>query len=321
MATEKHELNVAPALSDSSVRFLEYLRAVRSMSPQTLRSYETDLRTFTAWRAASALEDVPEDREMLRAFVAAESRAGKSARSISRALSALSGLFRFEQRMGLRENMPTESLRRPKQRKSLPEVLDQKEIEQVLCVKGNGLRARRDKAILEMLYSTGCRVGELCGIALREVDMRRGRVVVHGKGGKDRVVFLGAPAREALAAYLPCREALLSRLGKQGITPLFVNLRGGTLSSPGVFGIVEKRCNEAGISKRVTPHTFRHSFATHVLDEGADIRVVQELLGHSRPSTTQVYTHVGIAGLKRIYSKAHPHARSARRPEPQENEK
>lgn len=316
--SEREEGTDAIELPERCVRFLEYLRAVRGLSPQTIRSYETDIRAFTRWRVQSALQDVPEDREMLRAFVAAETRAGKSAKSIARALSALSGLFRFEKRMGFRETLPTESLRRPKQQKKLPEVLDLHEIEQVLQVKGNGMQARRDRAILEMLYSTGCRVGELCTMQLSEVDMKRGRLVVHGKGSKDRVVFLGAPAKKALGAYLPHRAALLSRLGKQSATPLFVNLRGGTLSPRGVFGIVEKRCAEAGIAKRVTPHTFRHSFATHVLDDGADIRVVQELLGHSRPSTTQIYTHVGIAGLKRVYSQAHPHARSMHRSHTQE---
>lgn len=320
MASEQPTSEHPTPLTDSCLRYLEYLRVVRSLSPQTLRSYETDLRTFTRWRVEAALADVPEDREMLRAFVAAQTREGKSAKSVSRSLSALSGLFRFEQRMGLRDTLPTESFRRPKQQKNLPEVLDQTEIEQVLNVRGTGIQARRDKAILEMLYSTGCRVGELCGILLSEVDTRRGRLVVHGKGSKDRIVFLGGPAKDALAGYVPYRTALLERLGKQGVQTLFVNLRGGTLSSRGVFGIVEKRCAEAGIAKRVTPHTFRHSFATHVLDDGADIRIVQELLGHSRPSTTQVYTHVGIAGLKRVYSQAHPHARSASRSQSQEKQ-
>jgi site-specific recombinase XerD len=162
-----------------------------------------------------------------------------------------------------------------------------------------------------LLYSTGCRISELVTINLDEIDFKRGRILVHGKGRKDRMVFVGAEARRVLADYLPSRAARLARLGHRDEKALVINANARRITQRGVAGIIQKRVLERGIAKKVSPHTFRHSFATHILDHGADIRVVQELLGHSSLSTTQVYTHLGLGALKRIYEQAHPHAGQA----------
>ena len=288
--------------------FLSYLRSVRAVSEETIRAYGADLRSFLRWRAENDLLEEPVDHELIRAWIAARTRQGDAARSVARGLSALRQLLRRQVRAGTREDHPAEAVRSPKRDSSLPSVLFADELRKMLDISGGGFKAVRDRAILETLYSTGCRVGELCGLRLSDFDAVRGRMVVRGKGRRERVVFIGKHAMRAIAAYLPSREALLRRTGKQATLSLFVNAKGGALSTRGVFGIVEERAREAGLENRVTPHTFRHSFATHVLDGGADIRVVQELLGHASPSTTQLYTHVGMAALKRVYERAHPHA-------------
>ena len=291
--------------------FLSYLRSVRAVSEETVRAYATDLAAFLRWRAENDLLEEPVDQELVRAWIAARTRHGDAARSVARGLSALRQLLRWQVRTGDRDDHPAEAVRSPKRESSLPGVLFADDVRRVLDISGGGFKAVRDRAILETLYSTGCRVGELCGLCLSDFDTARGRMVVRGKGRRERVVFVGPYAMRAIAAYLPSREALLRQTGKQATSALFVNARGGALSTRGVFGIVEERAREAGLENKVTPHTFRHSFATHVLDGGADIRVVQEMLGHASPSTTQLYTHVGMAALKRVYDRAHPHAGGA----------
>lgn len=288
--------------------FLSYLRSVRAVSEETIRAYASDLAAFLRWRAENDLLDEPVDQELVRAWIAARTRHGDAARSVARGLSALRQLLRRQVRAGLRDDHPAEAVRSPKRESTLPGVLFSDDVRRLLDISGDGFKAVRDRAILETLYSTGCRVGELCGLRLCDFDQNRGRMVVRGKGRRERVVFIGPYAMRAIAAYLPYREALLRRTGKQATTALFINAKGGALSTRGVFGIVEERAREAGLENRVTPHTLRHSFATHVLDGGADIRVVQEMLGHASPSTTQLYTHVGMGALKRVYERAHPHA-------------
>lgn len=301
-------------LDESAVdQFVSYMRDARAVSAETVRAYAGDLSAFLQWRDEQGLSDEPLDSELVRAWVASRSRRGDASRSVARGLSALRQFLRWQTRMGQRTDHPAEAVKSPKLDKRLPGVLFTDDIGRLLDIRGGGFKPLRDRAILETLYSTGCRVGELCGVSIRDFDSNRGRMLVHGKGDRDRIVFVGPYAMRAIANYLPSREALLARLGKRSTTALFVNARGGALSSRGVFGIVEDRAREAGVGDRVTPHTLRHSFATHVLDGGADIRVVQELLGHASPSTTQLYTHVGMAALKKVYQKAHPHAAAGRR--------
>ncbi|MFW5684246.1 MAG: tyrosine-type recombinase/integrase, partial [Spirochaetota bacterium] len=206
---------------------------------------------------------------------------------------------------------PLEGVRGLRKQRHLPTFLFEAEMGRLLTLEGDDFTTLRDRLILELLYSTGCRISELVMINLDDIDFKRGRILVHGKGRKDRIVFLGKTAREVLADYLPYRSERLARLGRRDEKALVMNANGQRITQRGVAGIIQKRVLEKGIAKRVSPHTFRHSFATHILDHGADIRVVQELLGHSSLSTTQVYTHLGLGALKRIYEQAHPHAERA----------
>ncbi len=305
---KRHDTTTVTVDAGAIEEFTDYLLNARSVSVETARAYAADLEAFGTWCSENALDEEALDHELIRAWVAARTRRGDAASSVARGLSALRQFLRWQKRLGRRADDPGESVRSPKLRRNLPGVLFPDEMRRMLDIRGEGFKPLRDRAILETLYSTGCRVGELSGILLSDFEPKRGRIVVHGKGNRDRVVFVGPYAKRAIAAYLPSREALLARTGKRSTRALFVNARGGALSSRGVFGIVEARAGEAGIADKVTPHTFRHSFATHVLDGGADIRVVQELLGHSSPSTTQLYTHVGMSALKKVYERAHPHA-------------
>jgi integrase/recombinase XerC/integrase/recombinase XerD len=178
---------------------------------------------------------------------------------------------------------------------------------------GDDFKSVRDRALFEFLYSTGCRVAEAVGLCLSRLDLAGGTAKVLGKGSKERIVFVEPPARRALAAYLPLRSALCGRSGsalRDTDERLFVNSRGRPLSIRGVQWLIDSYAEGAGIGKRISPHVFRHSFATHLVDNGADIRAVQELLGHSNISTTQIYTHVDMERLKKVYNQAHPHGNS-----------
>jgi integrase/recombinase XerC/integrase/recombinase XerD len=291
--------------------YIDYLTHARKLSPATIAAYRTDLSRFLSWFDRELGRDVPVDMESVRAFFAHLSRSDEAPTSINRRLSSLKGYFRYLQRHGCIDATPLEGMRSMKQEKRLPDFLYEREVQSLLQIEGNDFTSVRDKFILEALYSTGCRVSELCGIDISGVDRERRSVVVRGKGGKDRRVFLGKSAVTALASYLPHRAARLRRLSNSEEPALIINARGGRLSQRGVTGIIEKRLRESGIIKHTSPHTFRHTFATHLLDRGADIRAVQELLGHSSLSTTQVYTHVGLSRLKAVYEQAHPHGAAA----------
>jgi integrase/recombinase XerC/integrase/recombinase XerD len=187
--------------------------------------------------------------------------------------------------------------------------MSEKEIVKLLSMPDDTYAGTRDRAILELLYSTGCRVAEVHSMNLRDVVRGKKAVRVRGKGGKERYVFLGGPAREALGLYIGQRKNHVRTEDPDAVRALFLNLKGGRLTQRGIALIIEKYLVNSGISKRVSPHTFRHSFATHLIDHGADIRMVQEMLGHSSVSTTQIYTHVGLEKLKKVYREAHPHGK------------
>jgi integrase/recombinase XerC/integrase/recombinase XerD len=233
-------------------------------------------------------------------------------------LSALKGFYLRLVIEGVIQASPLNSIRSLKNSSHLPDFLFEEEVEEILDISGEDFTSLRDKAILEMLYSTGCRVSELVDIRVQQIQKDR-PIMVRGKGDKDRLVFVGDSAYKSLLAYLPFREEKLKSLGKQDNPALFINQRGGGLTARGVAHILEKRLQGVAAEKRVSPHTFRHSFATHVLDRGADIRVVQELLGHSSLSTTQVYTHLGIGKLKEVYAQAHPHGKIRSRKSKEKN--
>ena len=282
--------------------FLAYLGVERGASPHTLRSYAADLTEFTSFLAAEKIDEVASaDTRAVRAFLAHLHRRSLSKATIARKLAAVRSCFRFLARRGALEVNPARQVRSPRLGRRLPSVLPKDEATQLLdAVPEPTAAGARDRALLELLYASGLRVAEGCGLDLDDLDEARRTVRVLGKGDKERMVPVGDAALEALDAYLAQRGR------RRGA--LFLNARGGRLTPRSAHRIVKRLARRAGISQRVTPHTLRHSFATHMLGEGADLRLIQELLGHRRLSTTQRYTHVSPEHLMRVYDAAHPRA-------------
>ena len=288
--------------------YLRHLADTREVSPHTLRAYTGDLRRFLAWLPANL--DAPQ-RLHVRRYVVELGEQGKAAASIQRALAALRGFFGHLRDKGSIAVDPAKLVRGPKSPARLPNFLSVAEVERLLELTfPEDFAGRRDRAILEVLYSTGCRVGEVEGLELARVDLEAGTVLVRGKGKKQRLGLLGRPARAAIVAWLPERATLLTQGKHRDPGTLFVNARGGRLSSRWIFAVVVACSGRAGIQTRLTPHGLRHSFATHLLDRGADLRSVQELLGHARLATTQIYTHVTMSRLREVYDRAHPHGKN-----------
>ena len=311
-------------------QFVRHLRAERNASEHTLAGYLSDLRQFCvqAWG-----EETPPpypwkspDRFAARRFLASFQKAGRAPATASRKMSSLRSFFRFMVREGQVKSNPFSGLQQPKPRRRLPKVLSAAEMLRLLEAPGR-LRARtreagekrgggwfadyaaaRDTAILELFYSTGMRIAELCGLTDARLDLLSGTALVRGKGKKERLCPIGRPAAQALQAALNARDGLLSGLGLSRVPALFVNKNGGPLTPRSVERSLKKYLTEAGLDPGLTPHVLRHSFATHLLDAGADLRSVQELLGHASLSTTQIYTHVSVERLKEEYAKAHPRA-------------
>jgi integrase/recombinase XerC len=231
---------------------------------------------------------------------------------VNRALSSIRGYYRWLIRFGRREDDPSGDLRNLKSPKTLPSFLREGEMADFAALPDAAgiLWPARDKALILAMYSGGLRISELAALSLKNIDSDLGGGRVLGKGGKERQIFFSDEAREALTAYLPERGARLKALGPEGKSPtdrLFVNHKGGPLSVPGIRWIISRYAERSGLEK-IHPHSLRHSFATHLVNSGCDIRVVQELLGHASLSTTQRYTHVNMERLKDVYAKAHPHA-------------
>jgi integrase/recombinase XerC len=286
--------------------FLRHLDRERNASPHTLRAYGEDLAQFRAY-LAEELGRQPRPRDvdhlLIRGFLARLHRDGKSRASTARKLATLRTFFRFLAREGIVKRNPARPLASPRLERRLPTRLSEAEVEAILAMPGDADPALRARAILELLYGTGIRCGELVGLDLDALDMAGGLVRVLGKGSKERIVPFGRGAREALRRYLPARARARPR------TPaLFVNARGGRLTDRSVRNILRARLLTAALRQRVSPHTLRHAFATHLLERGADLRAIQELLGHSSLSTTQRYTHVDARHILDIYRKTHPRA-------------
>jgi integrase/recombinase XerC len=290
--------------ADPVPAFLQYLAAERGASPHTLRSYAADLAELSQFlRSVKVVQVAEADARALRAYLAWLHGRGLAKSSIARKLAAVRSCFRFLARRGHVETNPARQVASPRLPRRLPSFLPKDESKELLDAPVEDSAAgRRDRALLELLYASGLRVAECCGLDLEDLDRRHGTVRVLGKGGKERVVPVGDAALAALDDYLE-RE----RLGAKG-GPLFRNPRGGRLSTRSARNVVRRRARAAGIARRVTPHTLRHTFATHLLGEGADLRLIQELLGHSRLSTTQRYTHVSPEQLMKVYDAAHPRA-------------
>lgn len=293
--------------------YLQYLKHVRRLADRTLAAYSRDLALYRAYLQEGGLELKGVGAAEARLFVGFLSRRGLSSRSINRVLSTLRGYHRFLRRHDAEAANPFQGIRSLKVPAHLPSFLQEQEVERLLPASPPGtFWELRDRLILELLYATGCRVSELAGLNLTDLDVREGTARVRGKGGKERVVFFGGPAAAALREYLLHRRALSLARGVEGGRALLLNRRGERITVRGIQGIVEKALRASGLAKPASPHTFRHSFATHLLARGGDVRLVQELLGHARLSTTQVYTHLDIERLAEEYRSAHPHARRQR---------
>jgi integrase/recombinase XerC len=282
--------------------FLEHLSVERGASAHTLRSYTADLTEFSRFLADEGIAGLPAaDTRAVRAYLAGLHRRRLSKATIARKLAAVRSCFRFLVRRGRLETNPARGVRSPRLGRRLPAFLSLDETRDSLdSGPGPGAAAVRDHALIEVLYGSGLRVAEGCGLDLDDLDEGRRTVRVVGKGDKERVVPIGEAALEALDAYLVVRGR------RRG--PLFLNRRGGRLTARSAHRIVRAWARRAGLEQRVTPHTLRHSFATHMLSAGADLRLIQELLGHSRLSTTQRYTHVSPEHLMKVYDRAHPRA-------------
>ena len=297
--------------------FLTWLAAEKGRSVNTLVSYRRDLRDYCQWLSASGrtLDDVgPTD---LDAYVGVLRQKGLSPASVKRATVAVRSLHRFRAEEGLAESDPSAGLETPRVPAGLPKALSETEVTALLeAVVGDEPIARRDRALLEVLYGTGARISEVCALGLGDVDLDGALLRLFGKGAKERVVPLGRHARSALAAWLSDggRGALAPErfARRDDAEAVFLNARGGRLGRQGAWGVVRRHGRTAGLEDRLSPHVLRHSCATHMLDHGADIRAVQELLGHASISTTQVYTMVSTERLFAVYEAAHPRATAVR---------
>lgn len=306
----------ANALRDGLRAYLDHLTVERGLAPNTLRAYRRDLRRYLAHlagRGRSAPGEVgPEDvTSYLVSLRAGDGvRAPLAAGSAARAVVAVRGLHRFWLREGLTAVDPSAEVRPPVPPRRLPKAIGVAEVERLLAAAGapDTPRALRDRALLELLYATGARISEAVGLDRDDLPPGAASVRLHGKGGKERVVPVGSYARQALEAYLVRARPVLAAAGR-GSAALFLNAQGGRLSRQSAWAVLRAAADRAGLSSPVSPHTLRHSFATHLLDGGADVRVVQELLGHASVTTTQVYTLVTVDRLREVYAAAHPRAR------------
>ena len=297
-----------PAKFESYIdAFMRYLRLERNASPHTLRNYGSDLRQFQRFlesqETAGAIRIKKIDRLTLRGYMAFMQQAGIGKRSLSRKISTLRSFFRFLRREGVLETNPARQVWLPRQDKKLPSFLAREEIKDLLDAPDRTtLLGLRDRAILETLYSTGMRVGALVSMNRGDIDLIGDLVKVREKGKKERLCPLGSFAVRALREYLKHSPE------KADGGPVFINRSMERLSAESVGKLLNKYIKKAAIHKKITPHAIRHSFATHLLDAGADLRAVQELLGHASLSTTQIYTHVSKERLKKVYDRTHPRA-------------
>ena len=298
-------------------RYINYLRYERNASPHTIRNYESDLRQFRAFLAggdAQAKVDVASiDALRIRGFLASLYEREKKKTSIARKLAAVRAFYKFLAREGVLQANPAATVSTPKLDKTLPRILTEEEMNNFLnrvaeAVPNGEPMMRRDRAILELLYASGIRVSELAGLDLRSVNFGDGMLLVRGKGRKERLVPFGSKARQALEDYLPVRERLLMEAKKRGEPALFLNAHGQRLTTRSVDRLLKKYMRTFGPDVKVSPHSLRHAFASHLLTEGADLRAIQEMLGHSSLATTQKYTQVSIKQLIDVYDKTHPKA-------------
>ena len=292
-------------------RFLSYLTVEKACSELTVTNYSKDLTSFAAFWRERAKGAVLWERVSpldIRAYLALLNEKGYARRTIARRISALRSFYKFLVRENILDTSPLAKVRSPKLEKKLPGFLDEVEIDELLALPDSKPLGRRDQAVLELLYATGCRVSELVGLTLERLDLSNRFVILLGKGNKERLVPLGNTCCAALAAYYPFRLELMQKYRAEQHDQVFVNSRGGPLTDRSVRRILDKYISQLALRKQVSPHTIRHTFATHLLSHGADLRAVQELLGHANLSTTQIYTHVTTERIAAVYKQNHPRA-------------
>lgn len=295
-------------MGDSSAllldQFINHLRVERGLSDNTVQAYSNDLNRFLEFLEGLEMSLLEVSRDQLGSYVSWLGK-GLSARSVARNVSALKSFFRFLVSEGRLDNNPARLIETPRLSRKLPDVLSKLEVERLLSQPdAETPLGQRDRAMLEVLYATGLRVSELIGIKTTHVNLQAGYVRTLGKGSKERLVPMGEKAIEALGQYFSEGRTYLTR--RRNSPHLFLNSRGCQLTRQAFWKIIKKHGRRAGIKKRITPHNLRHSFASHLLDGGADLRAVQVMLGHADISTTQIYTHVTREKLKKIHETCHP---------------
>lgn len=299
-------------------RFSDYLKYQRNASEHTLRNYISDLEQFYDYLcpknsdgARGDLNISQIDHITIREYMATLYQAKRKKTSISRKLATLRTFFRFLCREQVVEMNPARLVSSPRLEKRLPKVISIDEVIHFIeAPDAETVLGKRDRAILELLYATGCRVSEVAGMNLEDIDFKHETIRVRGKGRKERFVPFGSKAKEALGTYFEVRGALLAEAPehKREAKAVFLNYQGTRITTRSIGRLVDKYVKECAMANEISPHSLRHSFATHLLSAGADLRAIQELLGHARLSTTQIYTHVSIDQLMQVYDKAHPRA-------------
>lgn len=294
-------------------RFIDYMRAVRNVSPNTIKGYATDIAQFVGFMEDEGYGTAPGDvnSRIVRRYLARLQRQGNGKRTIVRKMSSLRAFFKYMVRKKLIGVDPMLGLSGPKIDKRLPKFLRPEQIEALMLRPDTtDPIGARDAAILEVMYATGCRVSEIAGMNLANMDLRAGEIKVLGKGAKERITLIGRAAQEALSGYLHnARPRLLAkRKGGSSEDAVFLNRDGGRLAVRSIHRLLDKHFGAVSDELKISPHVLRHTFATHMLENGADLRSIQELLGHVSLSTTQVYAHVTQERLKKVYEQAHPRA-------------
>jgi integrase/recombinase XerC len=286
-------------LASKIANFIEYLQKEKNYSGHTIRAYRNDVKGFIDLLNDKNIKEV--DSNVVSYYVAYLLRYGLDSTTVARKLSSLKSFFKILKKLGFIKDNPADIIKTPKRKKHLPGFLTYEQIED-----GFKIEDPRDSAILELLYSCGLRASELTGLNVVDIDFGQEEVRVMGKGGKERILPIGRRAREAIRKYLTCRK--VPEGSGPGKTSLFLNYRGERLTTRSLQRIVRKHLMKVARASGTNPHILRHSFATHLLEQGADLRAVQELLGHASLSTVQIYTHLTMKRLKDIYTKAHPRA-------------
>lgn len=288
--------------------YVHFLKVERQLSVNTIGSYKRDLNDYLRFMdkaEVKSLDDI--DRALILRHMSALKEQGKSHRTIARHISSIRSFHQFLLREKVTTQDPTVHLEMPKIEQKLPRVLSVQEVDRLISMpEGDKPLGQRDIALLELLYGTGMRVSELIGLDVEDIHLSMGFIRVFGKGGKERIIPLGSGAMKACEHYITSVRPELAKLKKTDA--LFLNMRGGRLTRQGCWKLIKEYASKAGIHQELTPHILRHSFATHLIENGADLRAVQEMLGHSDISTTQIYTHVSKNRLKDVYMQFHPRA-------------